>query len=144
MENKEICAKCGGKCCFKSPGVTFPEDWGLPSIEGEAKLKEALLSGKWCVDWWEGDDESLYYVRPAYKGLKSPVFHGGWGGPCGFLTKRGCELTHDQRPAECRELIPVEDGPCVGNPEFNKRAASIAWMPYKEFFAKLKEELWPK
>ena len=87
----------------------------------------------------EDDDTRFYFVRPHIKAATvKGFFHAGWGGCCTFLTKKGCALSLNQRPMECKALVPVEDGPCVSDPQYQKRMAAIAWVPYHEFFEKLR------
>lgn len=54
-ENKELCAKCGGKCCKRMGCELFPEDvekhYGPITEETIFKLLE---SGNWAVDWYDG------------------------------------------------------------------------------------------
>lgn len=50
-ENKELCKRCGGKCCNTCPGLVYPEDVGF----SEEKVKELLSTGNYALDWWEGD-----------------------------------------------------------------------------------------
>ena len=52
LENKEMCAKCGGRCCKRMPGANSPKDFGLPN---ESLLKQALESGNYAIDCWDGD-----------------------------------------------------------------------------------------
>lgn len=125
----EICAGCGA-CCRRMPGAAFPEDF--PTMES---VKEAIDSGRWAVDWWEGDpreghrelDKGLF-IRPATKGSEGLRRDPSWGGECTFLTEQGCELTVNRRPRECRMLAPNPTGPCRGDTESDKQAAAVAWI----------------
>jgi Fe-S-cluster containining protein len=140
-ENKTLCAECGGVCCKALPGGTFPEDFGMPD---EARLQAALASGRYAIDWWEGDVTGgergqTYFVRPAVKGSEGELRDPAWGGTCTFFIHgTGCELAFSDRPYECRflEPMPLVDGrpkcrmdyPC-GVP--CKKASAIAWVPYQ-------------
>lgn len=54
-ENRDICGPCGGACCKNMPGSTHPDEWGSTPQEISEAVTKALLSGRWSVDWWEGD-----------------------------------------------------------------------------------------
>jgi hypothetical protein len=131
----ERCAGCGGACCKNLPGAAFPEDF--PTAEA---VKVALDSGRWAVDWWDGDprpghDELSqgYFIRPAIKGKEGSRRDPAWGGECTFLTPMGCELPADQRPRECRMLRPRPPGTaCTGDETSNKQAAAVAWIKRSE------------
>jgi hypothetical protein len=135
-ENPELCKACGGECCRYLPGAAMPEDFGLP---GEAtSLLAALASGRWTIDWWEGDprpgEDSLshaYFVRPATKGNEGERYDPSWGGVCTFLSTDGCELPPEARPALCRFLEPRADGNCIKH-GVTKQEASIAWLDWAD------------
>lgn len=134
----DLCAACKGFCCNKAPGITVPEDWVDPVDRAVLleRLAIALGTGKWCVDWWEGDPRAefalpdvmevsfevytealnrpgrlgcAYYVRPAIQGHEGKVRHPAWiygNSPCALLTPTGCALGPHERPIECRTLKP--------------------------------------
>jgi len=122
----------------------MPADFGRTKAAVLAGVRAALLTGRWAIDWWEGDprtkgerertpmidgDEfTFYFVRPAIKGKEGDLHHGAWSGECTFLTNAGCELPSDERPRECRLLEPRPGGygNCVAHGA-SKRAASVAW-----------------
>ena len=141
LENKDFCAKCGGKCCKNLPGSCSVEDF-----KDEKGIVKALNTGRYCIDWWEGDSTGgdrmeTYFIRPSVKGEEGRLFHPTWGGTgCTFLTENGCELELEQRPLECQLLIPMEDNEeCFLLKEFSKKEASIEWLKYEYLFEKLKE-----
>lgn len=145
-ESSAMCGSCGGKCCKNLPGSTHPDEWGDNPQQIRNAIVEALLSGKWAVDCWDGDprpgkswddDDALscaMYVRPRRKG--APVWDKAWSDgrhPCILLTPTGCSLSHDARPSECRGLVPHPEGAmkCESSEEFDKRQNAIAWIPYQ-------------
>lgn len=129
--NEKICKECGGNCCKFLPGCAIPEDIIklYPECRSlECAVEKALLSGKWSIDWYEAR-ESKYFLRPAinYKrtyttGLKTKniphtfaglvktgkdlIFDPAWHGHCIFLTDKGCKLSKDYRPDQCKRLKP--------------------------------------
>ena len=142
LENKQICSKCGGSCCKQMPGSCYPSDFGLPG--NLDKLRKAINSGNYCIDWWEGDprenkteyeDRNCYYVRPATKDKVGVKYDPSWGGECVFLTEDGCELDADERPLNCKKLEPKSNGECVLHDNVGKQDAVIAWLPYYDELA---------
>lgn len=135
------CQRCariaGGECCKNAPGATIPEDFGMPET---IQLAAALASGRWAVDWWEGDPrpeceeyDQVYFVRPAVTGFEGKIYHPAWGGPCTFLKLPGCELSAEKRPWACRVLEPHDPQPCklpegIGN---TKQFSACAWLPFQ-------------
>jgi Fe-S-cluster containining protein len=135
FDNEKVCAACGGECCKRFPGSAFPEDFGLP--EDTSRIREALKSGRWCIDWWEGDSTGkregawrTLFVRPAIKGKEGRIYDPSWGGECTFLTNSGCSIDSDHRPLGCKKLEP-KGGGCILHDNADKKASSIAWVKYE-------------
>jgi len=160
--NAKTCAECGGKCCQSMPGSTSPEDWGAPNrVEMTGRLTEALASGRYVIDWWEGDPRGpeykgehlgqADYIRPAAvggRGMRDPAWGSlfGGGNPCVFWVKEsGCSLFHDARPLECRKLEPKSSpgGECDGHeaPGFKhvKHENAVAWIPFHDVLEKAED-----
>jgi Fe-S-cluster containining protein len=134
--DSEHCKACGGRCCSKMSGATYPNDFKKPLHDS---LVKAFKSGEWSIDWWEGE-ESLHYVRPRHLKVKweKSLLDPSWGGVCVFLTESGCRLPADKRPAECRSLHWIKPKKCKA--EHNKETAAIAWKRFqKVIFAAAKE-----
>ena len=137
----DICGPCGGKCCKGMPGHASPKDFGLPK---ETSLRKAIASGKWAIDWWEGDPRSgidgedpgymdqCYYVRPATVGKEGKTYDASWGGVCTFLTDTGCLLEPKDRPLGCTVLEPVAGEVECKIHGFTKQAAALSWFPYQD------------
>ncbi len=145
FERPEVCGPCGGACCKTMPGHAFPSDLGA-DISGE--LRARLATGKWAIDWWEGDPREgkdeldyAYYLRPATIGKEGQLEDASWGGQCTFLRDDGCSI-FDQRPTGCRGLEPAPGGDpskCQVR-HGTKRDAAIAWIPFHaEILAALNE-----
>ena len=115
--NPKVCKKCGGRCCQRMPGSCLPADFNKDMV----MVKAALVSGRYCIDWWEGDPRKgrnslsrAYYIRPAGKGKEGQLTDPTWGNiACTFLTDEGCILEPDERPAGCRLLEPVKKEDCI-------------------------------
>jgi len=139
-EHHELCAECGGKCCKQMPGEMSPGDvmrhFCCNSLL--AAVTSALVSGRFAVDWWEGDPRTGcdelgrgYYIRARAKtdtGLMCP----SWGGRCTFLRDDGCELPPDLRPLTCRLLEPKEGDACELHNGGGKNAAALLWLPHHD------------
>ncbi len=158
-ENDRLCAKCGGACCKRMPGLFIPADFGLSeNVEG---FKKRFMKERLAVDWWEGDiryrdfrtasftesqgNEVLgqtYYVRPPVVGA-SKVFDPTWGGACAKHSKEtGCSLKFEERPYECRTLVPVEDLQCERTEKDLTKAEIITlWLPYQDLIQEVGSQL---
>lgn len=149
--NYSLCAKCGGKCCQQMAGAYHPED--IKNLS-EQTVFDLLQAGRHAIDWYEGDPRidwldvdrtmpenpfsTVYYLRPRHVG--KPAIEGAHRGtPCINWNKQtGCQLKQEQRPLECRALVPQVDS--HGSPvctthkkdKADKRSISIAWIPYQE------------
>lgn len=139
-QDATACTACGGACCKAMPGGSHPNDWGAPNVaEMERRIAAALGSGRYAIDWWEGDPRGLeegdlgyvsqgFYIRPATKGKEGRVYDASWGGECTFLMPTGCTLAHDARPLECRTLEPRYPYRCEQH--HGKHATAVAWIEY--------------
>jgi hypothetical protein len=130
--NTKLCKMCNGRCCKEMPGCAFPHDFEQPLLES---LQVAFKSGNWAIDWWEGDPtgknkiDRAFYIRPRIKGNHG-IYHPAWSGACVFFENgKGCKLTIDERPSNCKAVEPKKDFNCIVH-KYNKKAAAIAWIPY--------------
>lgn len=142
----QVCAECGGMCCKSLPGITSPEDWGAPDKDQmQTRLTEALGSGRYSIDWWDGDPRKGkhririskgYFVRPATKRNSGGIYDPSWVGECVFLADDGCTLEHEQRPLECRYLEPklpaIREKSGCDSHGIGKQSMAIAWIPYRK------------
>lgn len=76
-----------------------------------------------------------YYLRPAVKDHEGEIKHASWGGACTFFQKgKGCELSYDDRPFQCRDLTPVRDGrkDCYSSLGIGgmKQYLAAQWIPF--------------
>lgn len=137
-ENKELCAKCGGKCCKHMGCELFPEDvekhYGSITEETIFKLLE---SGNWAVDWYDGFRKNgKFYERGYYmraRNVSEPAVHPSWGGKCVLLTEAGCRLDFEHRPSGGKALKPGEKN-CTRS--LNKYDIAEMWFPYREIIYK--------
>lgn len=141
--NYSICKACGGACCKSYAGIYIPSDF-KESISAKFILS-LLQSGKFSVDWWEGDAtggdmDQTYYIRPRH--VNESAVKGSWGGVCvNFNQNSGCSLSEHDRPFQCRMLIPGKnadlEGDCDVLPEdkADKKDCAIAWYPYQSIIS---------
>ena len=156
-EDAKTCGACGGKCCKGMPGILAPEDVGAPDRDVmRARLVEMLSSGRYAIDWWEGDPRrkaergdddylgSVDYVRPAVKGYEGQLEHPSWGGECTFLRPDGCSMSFAERPHNCRELVPSAEwarNGCKLTGDLDKRAYVLMWLPYADLLTDIRDDV---
>lgn len=136
--NKRICSDCGGKCCKQAPGLVSPNDF--PNQDTMVQdIADLLLSGRWAIDWWDGDPRDngdlcqVYYLRPAIVHYEGIPQHPSWGGPCTFFNEgSGCDLAFANRPLQCRQLIPNYDGCTYPSQDYSKKSVVILWIPFQD------------
>jgi hypothetical protein len=116
------------------PGAVHPDD------VTQEQVTAMLASGRYAIDWWEGDpregmDElsQAEYLRPSIKGMEGWRHDPSWGGECVFLTPTGCELSAAERPSECRALQPRQGEPCEYEGLVAKRTVATAWLEHADW-----------
>lgn len=138
-ENKDLCSKCGGRCCKKSGCDYFVSDF--KSIDKNTILKiletgnvsivsafkfEILTNGKEVV-------VPILYLR-ARNEDRGIIDLFSMKKRCSMLTSTGCSYNLEQRPGGGVNLIPNEkDCKPLNNPldELKK------WYPYQNLLAKM-------
>lgn len=147
-ENKELCAKCGGKCCKTYAGAYHPDDfnheltdaWLQDLLEGNHAYpdgKPILVSIDWAEGVKDGPDGRGYFLRPRHAG--GDIVDPSWGAECYHLTETGCDLSFDERPWRCKLKEPSE---CftwfTSKPGTSEKGESMeAWRPYWDKLHKL-------
>lgn len=145
-ETKNYCAECGGKCCLHNGCEVFPCDvFGdeEPTIE---KLMEFLSSGRFAIDWWDGDVEpydeyyKVYYIRSRHVG-HNDLYDEGWGGKCVSLTDTGCSLDFAHRPTGGKALHcdGKENGRFICRASYSKKESVLAWRPFYDWLDGFKQ-----
>lgn len=144
--NYELCKACGGQCCTRCAGSYIPSDFKEP-ITPEF-IVGLLKSGKFAIDWWDGDamgkgGSSTHYIRPRH--VNEGAIRGSWGGVCvNWHKTNGCSLTEQDRPFQCRKLVPTlvgkDDYKCKTKKEdkASKQDCAIAWYNHQEVIQKAK------
>ena len=109
----DACSRCPNPCCKSMPGTAVPDDLKVLSAEHIAEL---LNTGDWSIDCWDAHPDNIYYLRPSTVNGRHRTYDLSWGGPCVFLGENGCKMPFEERPLNCRLLIPNSDEP--GNCDF--------------------------
>jgi len=116
-ENKELCKKCGGKCCKKCGCDYMPKDFSEFTtnaileiiMKGDISVV-AILSitvlenGKECL-------EPVLLLRARNKN-RPIVDLLSFKTTCASLTESGCKYDYESRPSGGKNLIPEENGGC--------------------------------
>lgn len=138
-ENKELCSKCGGRCCKKSGCDYFVSDF--KSIDKNTILKiletgnvsivsafkfEILANGKEVV-------VPILYLR-ARNEDRGIIDLFSMKKRCSMLKSTGCSYNLEQRPGGGVNLIPRENG-C--QPLNNPLDELKKWYPYQTLLAKI-------
>ena len=76
-ENKATCTKCGGRCCKSLGGFFHPNDIGVDNITKD-DLINFIKRGDVSIDWLEGDDDNLYFLR--MRNQRANIIDPSWGG----------------------------------------------------------------
>lgn len=129
----------GGECCQNYAGSYIPSDFNeVITIDFVLSL---LYNEKTAIDWWEGDAKGgelsrTLYLRPRHK--NEPAIKGSWWGICVYWTsEKGCSLTKEKRPHQCRSLIPNYvngsiECKILKKDKGTKIDCAIAWYEYQD------------
>lgn len=140
LENKNICAKCGGICCKKCGCDYFVSDIESFKIDALEKLLatnhvsivaalgfKELKNGQLTVDY-------VLYLRERNIG-RGIIDLFSLKRTCASLTDTGCPYTLKERPSGGTTLIPKENFKCYSSvdrtEELNK------WLPYQNVLERL-------
>jgi hypothetical protein len=140
--NPEVCGECGGKCCQNLPGAAHPEQFGAPDKNIMLNnIVKALKSGRWVLDYYTfGLDSSkienivdIKYMRPKTPDDRQFLSSNWPRGKCTFHTDKGCELTDEERPIECKTLEPgIKECKQHGK----RKDIANEWKPYQDIVFK--------
>ena len=140
MENREICAACGGRCCKKSGCDYASTDFKDLGIN---HLYEILMSGKISIV------STIKLERlPNGKKIANPILLLrarnidrpivdllSMKKTCSQLTETGCSYSYEERPSGGKNLIPVENGICY--PNIPPTDILESWNSYQKTLSKL-------
>lgn len=140
MENKEICAACGGKCCKKSGCDYASTDFKDLGIN---HLYEILMNGKISIV-----STIKLEILPNGKKIANPILLLrarnidrpivdllSMKKTCSQLTETGCSYSYEERPLGGKNLIPVSNGICY--PNIPPTDILDTWDSYQKTLSKL-------
>lgn len=141
--NPDLCRSCQGSCCKASPGLYAPQDFSIdldPQMI-KRKLTELFIAYAAVIDYWsDAEVGTIYFVRPSSdfeQGARRINTSFMAFGPCHRLTETGCNLAFNQRPFQCRALIPSQDDSGEYNchyptDAYDKLAVAKRWAPFED------------
>ena len=143
--NKELCEKCGGKCC-KYCGCHFsPHDFKEITYESlKREIKKGYISIEWvALNSWNEGRGGVYILRIRNKG-KAIVDNDLERNPCILLTEHGCKLDYASRPLGGKLLIPYVRKEAYNNnetllcySEYDIDACVMEWKEYQHILEQL-------
>lgn len=145
LENHEMCAKCGGKCCIKSGCDYKTTDFENLKIDYlQSKLEEGYISIVAFQDLTKMPDgkiinQPLLYLRA--RNINRPIVDLlSMKTTCASLTPSGCKYRSEERPSGGLNLIPKEYGErCY--PLNPPKDIVKSWEPYQKILSRLVKRL---
>ena len=140
VENREICGKCGGKCCKKSGCDYSTKDFDDLSVSAiYKKLEEGNISIVSFLTFNRFSNGRMacspfLYLRARNTG-RDIVDLLSFKKQCSMLREDGCAYSVNDRPSGGINLIPSSDGPC--RPEINPFEIVKEWSSYQKQLRKL-------
>ena len=140
VENREICSKCGGKCCKKSGCDYSTKDFDDLSVNAiYQKLEEGNISIVALLNFNRLPNGRLacspfLYLRARNTG-RDIVDLLSFKKQCSMLKEDGCTYTVEDRPSGGINLIPSDNGPC--RPAINPFDIVKEWESYQKPLGRL-------
>lgn len=143
LENKEICARCGGTCCKNSGCDYAPEDFDSIKTEYILKILSEgyvsivsvqhfdIVNGK-LVHW------PFLYLRARGEG-RGAVDLLSFKKRCVALTPTGCRYNFNRRPTGGKNLVPDPNFDC--KPYIPQIEIINRWEPYQSVLARCVKRL---
>ena len=140
VENREICGKCGGKCCKKSGCDYSTKDFDDLSINAiYNKLEEGNISIVSFLNFNRLPNGRMtctpfLYLRARNTG-RDIVDLLSFKKQCSMLREDGCTYSVNDRPSGGINLVPSTDGPC--RPAVNPFEIVKEWEAYQKPLSRL-------
>lgn len=138
LQNKELCAECGGRCCKNAPCHYSPNDFKDLTFEGLKRVIDqkgyiAIMKiGMYEYDYYkEFCDQYYYYILRIKRHGDSNAFKIEKNSKptlCCLWTKKGCKLNFNQRPLGAKKLVPKENLRC--EQLYSLEQCMREWKPY--------------
>lgn len=143
LENKEICKKCGGKCCQKSGCDYYPEDFESLKVDYILQvLSEGFVSivSLQNFEMINGKLTNTPFLFLRTRGVnRGPIDLLSFKARCIALTETGCRYDFKSRPSGGKNLVPSADGKCY--PKNDLELEMKKWEPYQRVLAKCVKRL---
>lgn len=139
LENRELCAECGGQCC-KQAGCTYSANDLL--VVNANSIKELLNQGytSICADVTFDLPKKLTLSLKARNTGADIIDLISYTKECMALTETGCKYTFDKRPSGGKYLIPHKKKICDYD-EIDILDIVATWLPYQDLLKSICEEL---
>lgn len=140
VENREICSKCGGKCCKKSGCDYSTKDFDDLSLNAiYQKLEEGNISIVSFLEFNRLPNGRMtcipfLYLRARNTG-RDIVDLLSFKKRCSMLREDGCTYSVEDRPSGGINLVPNDNGPC--RPAVNPFEIVKEWEAYQKQLRKL-------
>lgn len=140
IENRDICAKCGGLCCKKCGCDYFVSDFENMKLDYLIEiLKTGRVSVVSFIEFERLPNGKLVcnptlYLR-ARNVNRNEVDLLSFKTTCASLEENGCHFDINNRPSGGSTLIPCEDGPCYNKGD--RLEELLKWIPYQKVLGKL-------
>lgn len=143
FENKDLCAKCQGKCCKKCGCDYFINDFVEINKNSILKILEtnnvsivSALKSEYLPNGKKVLEPFLYLrARNVDRGVVDLL---SLKKRCSLLTDTGCLYSLEKRPSGGVNLIPDENG-CYQL--VNQKEAILKWGPYQNLLSKIVKRL---
>ena len=146
-QNRELCAACKGQCCKMAPGIYVPEDFDDDldpksiqiGITDLLVMHTGIVATRYC-GYDQAEEGYIYIIRPTtvYE-VEVPHLWANMNnmGQCSRLKDKGCELVFEDRPFQCRKLVPSQTISGEINCHYVNQHHSIEalakrWLPYQD------------
>lgn len=144
MEDKEICATCGGKCCKKSGCDYAASDFNNLGVNF---LYEILMEGKISIVstiYLERLANGKLFINPILflraRNIDRPIVDLlSMKKACSQLTSSGCSYSYEKRPSGGKNLIPATNGKC--HPNISQIELIKTWDSYQRVLGKLVKKI---
>ena len=140
LENKELCSRCGGKCCKKSGCDYSVNDFSDKTLAGFIEiLNEGNISIVSSIRFSRNRDgkllvEPILYLR-ARNINRDVIDLFSMKTTCSMLTDKGCSYDSKHRPSGGLNLIPSETHKCY--PYKDPLSIVEGWHSYQRILEKI-------
>lgn len=140
LENKDICHKCGGRCCKKSGCDYFVSDFDIINKESITRVLEtgnvSITSALFFSYLKDGRKVITPFLYLRARNIDRDVVDlCSLKKQCKMLKSDGCSYSFEERPGGGVNLIPLPEFKC--KPNINPVEEMKKWEPYQNLLSKL-------